>query len=56
MQYKGMNYCDFCFSPLEPGSFCTRCGLTHDTYKAESGLLLPGTNLLGKYIIGRALG
>ena len=56
MQLMGVNYCDFCFSPLMPGQQCTACGLTHENYKASAGLLKPGTNLMGKYIIGRALG
>ena len=56
MQYKGMNLCDFCFEPVAPGTVCNHCGLSHENYKAEAGLLLPGTNLLGKYIIGRVLG
>lgn len=56
MQFKGMNLCDFCFEPIGPGGVCTKCGLSHETYQAEAGLLIPGTNLLGKYIIGRVLG
>ena len=56
MQIMGVNYCDFCFSPLEAGQSCSVCGLTHENYKASAGLLKPGTNLLGKYIIGRVLG
>lgn len=56
MEYKGMNLCDFCFAPVAPGNACAKCGLTHETYQAEAGLLMPGTNLLGKYIIGRVLG
>lgn len=56
MQFKGMNLCDFCFEPVSPGCVCQKCGLSHETYKAEAGLLMPGTNLLGKYIIGRVLG
>ena len=56
MQFKGMNLCDFCFEPIEPGTVCTKCGLSHENYQAEAGLLMPGTNLLGKYIIGRVLG
>lgn len=56
MQFKDMNLCDFCFEPISPGSVCTKCGLTHEKYQAEAGLLMPGTNLLGKYIIGRVLG
>lgn len=56
MQYKGMNLCDFCFEPLAPDGICHSCGLTHETYKLDAGLLSPGTNLNGKYIIGRVLG
>ncbi len=56
MQFKGMNLCDFCFEPIGPGNVCTKCGLSHEKYQAEAGLLMPGTNLLGKYIIGRVLG
>ena len=56
MQFKGMNLCDFCFEPIGPGDVCTNCGLTYEKYQAEAGLLMPGTNLLGKYIIGRVLG
>lgn len=56
MQYKGQNLCDFCFEPMGPDGVCHKCGLTHDTYRLNGGLLPPGTNLLGKYIIGRVLG
>lgn len=56
MQFRGMNLCDFCFEPIGPGGVCTKCGLSHETYRAEAGLLMPGTNLIGKYIIGRVLG
>lgn len=56
MQYKEMNLCDFCFTPIAPGSVCPNCGLTHETYRAAGDLLPPGTNLMGKYIIGRVLG
>ena len=56
MQLKGMNLCDFCFEPVSPGTVCSHCGLSPETYKAEAGLLQPGSNLLGHYIIGRVLG
>ena len=56
MDYKGMSLCDFCFEPVVPGTVCAKCGLTHESYHAEAGLLMPGANLLGKYIIGRVLG
>ena len=56
MQYKGENLCDFCFSPIGSDGVCRYCGLNHNTYKIDAGLLVPGTNLNGKYIIGRLLG
>ncbi len=56
MQFKGMNLCDFCFEPIEGGCACPKCGLSHETYQLDAGLLPPGTNLIGKYIIGRVLG
>lgn len=57
MEYKGQNLCDFCFEPIDVNAnFCSQCGLNHEKYHAEAGLLLPGANLMGKYIIGRALG
>ena len=56
MQYKGVTLCDYCFEAIRPGKFCPKCGLNKDRYHAEAGLLLPGSILLGKYIIGRVLG
>jgi len=56
MHFKGEDLCDFCFDPCTPGAICPSCGLSHDTYHADVGLLPPGTNLLGKYIIGRTIG
>jgi len=56
MKLSSENLCDFCFAPVSDGDKCTQCALTHDTYKPIPGLLLPGVNLLGKYIIGRVLG
>jgi len=56
MHLNGVDLCDFCFEPCTPGAICPNCGLSHDTYHADAGLLPPGTNLLGKYIIGRTIG
>ena len=56
MQIKDMNLCDFCFEPIEQGAICPKCGLSHETYQPDAGLLPPGTNLMGKYIVGKALG
>lgn len=56
MKLGSLNMCDFCFEPIKDGSKCHKCGLSHETYKPSPGLLKPGANLMGKYIIGRALG
>ncbi len=56
MQYQGMTLCDFCFSRIETEGVCPHCGLSHQNYTHEVGILPPGTNLDGKYIIGRLLG
>lgn len=56
MLLKGMNLCDYCFEQIDAGAVCPHCGLSADTYRAEAGLLQPGTILMGKYIIGRVLG
>jgi len=56
MKFNDVTLCDFCFSPVNDGQVCPNCGLTHETYTPLPGLLPVGTNLLGKYIIGRNLG
>ena len=56
MQIGDMNLCDFCFSPLDENGVCDKCNSDSQNDYGEVGLLLPGTNLLGKYIIGKALG
>ena len=56
MELMGKNLCDFCFEPIAPGTVCPKCGLSRNNYHAEAGLLMPGANLHGKYIIGRVLG
>ena len=55
MQYNNKELCDFCFEEIMPHQVCPRCGLTHSTYNSAD-LLPVGTNLLGKYIVGRVLG
>lgn len=57
MQLNGQNLCEFCFEPKDVNAkFCSQCGLNREKYKVEVGALLPGTNLLGKYIVGKVLG
>ena len=56
MQYKGMNLCDFCFALVGQDGICKNCGLNHSNYTLEAGLLVPGTILEGKYVIGKLLG
>lgn len=50
------HYCTYCMSPVEPGKPCPVCGLTEGAYKPLPHHLLPGTILLGRYLIGRVLG
>lgn len=56
MRINNLNLCDFCFTPLNSANECPKCGLSADSYHMDADLLPPGTNLNGKYIIGRTLG
>ena len=56
MQHNGMILCDFCFSQIENEGVCPECGLSHQNYTHEVGILPPGTKLNEKYVIGRLLG
>jgi len=55
VKFNNENLCDFCFQPIDSQNTCPHCGLTPDTYQAPDGILVPGTNIMGKYIIGRML-
>ncbi len=56
MQFMGKELCDFCFEPLSGNEQCGKCGFTSENYKyLYNKILVPGTVLLGKYIIGRVL-
>ena len=50
------HYCTYCMSPVEPGKPCPVCGLTEGAYTPLPHHLLPGTILLGRYLVGRVLG
>ncbi len=56
MDYNGRHYCDYCFEQIAPNTECPHCHLTPAKYKTEPGLLMPGTVLAGKYVIGRTIG
>ena len=56
MWINNVNLCDFCFTPLDSANKCPKCGLSVGSYHVDADLLPPGTNLIGKYIIGRTLG
>ena len=49
-------YCPYCMSPAAEGSPCTGCGLTAGSYRPKPHHLPPGTVLMGRYLVGRALG
>ena len=50
------HYCTYCMSPVEPGKPCPVCGLTEGAYTPLPHHLLPGSILLGRYLVGRVLG
>ena len=43
-------------SRVRPGEPCPVCGLTQDSYTPAPHYLPPGTVLMNRYLIGRALG
>lgn len=45
----------FVSNRLKTAKNVKNCGLTHENYEIHPSYLLPGTNLLGKYILGCAL-
>ena len=49
-------YCPYCMSPAAEGSPCPGCGLTAGSYRPKPHHLPPGTVLMGRYLVGRALG
>ena len=51
-----MLYCPYCMSPAAEGSPCPGCGLTAGSYRPKPHHLPPGTVLMGRYLVGRALG
>ena len=49
-------YCTYCLNPLEREASCPVCGLLEGAYAPPQHHLPPGTMLLGRYLVGRALG
>ena len=49
-------YCTYCMNPVELGKPCPVCGLLEGAYAPPQHHLPPGTMLLGRYLVGRALG
>ena len=49
-------YCTYCMNPVELGKPCPVCGLLEGAYAPPPHHLPPGTMLLGRYLVGRALG
>ena len=49
-------YCPYCMTPAAEGSPCPGCGLTAGSYRPKPHHLPPGTVLMGRYLVGRALG
>lgn len=55
MKHK-LKYCPYCMTPVTDGESCPGCGLTAGTYVPSPHHLRPGTILMDRYLVGRALG
>lgn len=49
-------FCPYCMGSVRPGEPCPVCGLTQGSYTPAPHHLPPGTVLMDRYLIGRALG
>lgn len=49
-------FCPYCMGSVRPGEPCPACGLTQGSYTPAPHHLPPGTVLMDRYLIGRALG
>lgn len=49
-------FCPYCMGSVRPGEPCPVCGLTQSSYTPAPHHLPPGTVLMDRYLIGRALG
>ena len=49
-------FCPYCMGGVRPGEPCPACGLTQSSYTPAPHHLPPGTVLMDRYLIGRALG
>lgn len=49
-------FCPYCMGGVRPGKPCPACGLTQSSYTPAPHHLPPGTVLMDRYLIGRALG
>ena len=49
-------FCPYCMGSVRPGEPCPACGLTQSSYTPAPHHLPPGTVLMDRYLIGRALG
>ena len=56
MTHCGKILLSLLYVPVIPGESCPQCGLTAGNYVPSPHHLPPGTVLLGRYLVGRALG
>lgn len=56
MRIHDENICIGCMKPLGSESGCPFCGMKQDEYNPIPRCLLPGTELAGRYILGKVLG
>lgn len=55
IEIKGRHVCENCFEETED-SACPRCGYAPGESAVDHSMLVPGSVLLGKYIVGQVIG
>lgn len=56
MKIKELNLCIACMHPLEGDGSCAYCHFQQEGYQPIPRCLRPGTELAGRYVLGRVLG
>lgn len=56
MKINGKNICIGCMKPLDLKGGCSFCGMKQEEYNPIPRCLLPGTELAGRYVLGKVLG
>ena len=57
IEVNGKHLCENCFEEKDPSAvFCTRCGYNPNVVMSDPTMLMPGSILLGKYVVGKTMG